>query len=55
MGIAMLPLVMLFGLIAGVMVPIFGAFFALPLLGMVGLMITAPSHRECQLVLSKSN
>ena len=54
LGIALLPVVLMFGLIAGVMVPFFGAFFALPLLGMSGLMITAPSNRACKLILSAS-
>jgi hypothetical protein len=54
LGFALLPVVLMFGFIAGIMVPFFGAFFALPFLGMIGLMITAPSNRACRLALSRS-
>jgi hypothetical protein len=53
-GLVMLVLAVIIGLIGGVIIPVFGFLFAVPLLILAGLFLVAPESRVCRLILEKS-
>ena len=50
-GFLVLPLALLIGFFGALIVPVIGAFFALPLLILSGVFIAAPQSRVCKLLL----
>jgi len=52
LGLVLLPFVLFFVVVAGIVVPVVGAIFALPLLVLVGLFLAAPRSKTCKLLFS---
>lgn len=52
-GLLILPLALLLGFIGFIIVPVLGAFFALPLFALSGMFLFAPESRVCRLILRK--
>ncbi|MGD8368897.1 MAG: hypothetical protein PVG78_14765 [Desulfobacterales bacterium] len=50
-GIIILPLALFIGFFGALIVPVLGAFFAVPLLILAGVFIAAPQSRVCKLLL----
>jgi hypothetical protein len=53
LGIILLPISLFLGAIGGIMLPIIGFFFALPLLLMSGALLFAPESKACRLIVEK--
>lgn len=49
-GIIMVPVALVIGVIGGLVLPVFGFFFALPILLLAGIFIAAPQSRVCRLL-----
>jgi len=54
LGLLFLPLALLLGFIGGLVLPVVGFFFALPLLIISGVFLFAPESKACQLIRGKS-
>ena len=54
MGLIMLVLAVIIGGIGGVIIPVLGFLFAVPLLILAGLFFVAPETRVCRLILEKN-
>ncbi len=54
MGLIMLVLAVIIGGVGGVIIPVFGFLFAVPLLILAGLFFVAPETRVCRLILEKN-
>jgi hypothetical protein len=52
-GILMIPLALFLGVIGGLIVPVFGLFFSLPLFVLAIVFIAAPESRVCRVLLRK--
>lgn len=52
-GLLLLPVALFLGAIGVLIVPVFGIFFALPLLVLSGVFIAAPRSRVCQILLNR--
>ncbi|CAB5081412.1 hypothetical protein D3OALGA1CA_1316 [Olavius algarvensis associated proteobacterium Delta 3] len=55
LGFVLLPFVLFFAAVAGIVVPVFGVIFALPLLLLIGLFIAAPRSKTCKLLFSNTD
>jgi hypothetical protein len=53
LGVILLPFSLFLALIGGIVLPVIGFFFALPLLVMSGVLLFAPESRACQLITQK--
>lgn len=51
MGLMLLPFVLFFVVVANIVLPFFGLFFALPLIILNVLFIAAPKRKTCELIL----
>jgi hypothetical protein len=51
LGLILLPFVLFFVVVANVVLPIIGLFFALPLVILNVLLISAPKSKTCELLL----
>ena len=54
LGLIFLPLALLLSFIGGLVLPVVGFFFALPLLIISGVFLFAPESKACQLIRGKS-
>ncbi len=52
LGFILLPFVLFFTIVANMVLPIFGFILAIPLFLLVGLLISAPKSKTCQLLMS---
>jgi hypothetical protein len=50
LGFILLPLALLLALVGGLILPIVGFFFAVPLLLLSGVLLLAPESKTCQLI-----
>ena len=50
LGLILLPITLFLGLIGGIILPVIGFFFALPLLLLSGALLFAPESKTCQLI-----
>ena len=53
-GLILLPVALFLGAIGVLIVPVFGMFFAVPLLVLSGVFITAPRSKVCRILLNRS-
>ena len=51
LGIVLLPFVVFFGVVANMVLPVFGTFFVLPFLFVSLVLIKAPRSKTCRLLL----
>lgn len=49
-GIIMVPIALIIAVIGGLVIPVFGFFFALPILLLAGIFIAAPQSKVCRLL-----
>lgn len=54
LGVILLPLALLLAFIGGLILPIVGLFFAVPLMLMSGVLLLAPESKACQFIRGKS-
>lgn len=50
LGLLLLPLALLLAFIGGLILPVIGLFFALPLVVMSAVMLFAPESKACRLI-----
>lgn len=55
LGLVFLAFSLLLAIIGGIMLPIFGAFFALPFIIFGGFLLFAPESKTCKLITTKSS
>ena len=55
LGLVLLPFVLFFAAVAGIVVPVFGVIFAIPLLILIGLFMAAPRSKTCKLLFSDTD
>ena len=55
LGVFLLPLTFVLAFIGGIILPVIGFFFALPLMIMSGALIFAPESKACKLITEKAN
>jgi len=55
LGVVFLVFSLLLAFIGAIMIPIIGAFFALPFIIFVGFLLFAPESKTCKLISSKSS
>ena len=53
LGFVLLPLALFLAFIGGIVLPVVGFFFALPLLIMSGVLLFAPESNACRLIADK--
>ena len=51
LGVILLPFVVFFVVVANIVLPVVGFFFALPVIILNVLLVTAPKSKTCQLLL----
>ena len=54
LGFVLLPFVLFFTVVAGIVVPVFGVIFAAPLIVLTGLFLAAPKSKTCRLLFSNT-
>ncbi len=54
LGVILLPLALLLGFVGGLVLPMVGFLFAVPLLILSGVFLFAPESKACQLIRGKS-
>jgi len=55
LGVFLLPFTLFLAFIGGLVLPVIGFFFALPLVIMSGTLIFAPESKACQLITDSAN
>ena len=55
LGVFLLPITIFLGFIGGLVLPVIGFFFALPLVILSGALIFAPESKACRLITEKAN
>lgn len=55
LGFFLLPVSIFLGFIGGIILPVIGFFFALPLVIMSGALIFAPQSKACRLITESAN
>jgi hypothetical protein len=53
LGLILLPIALFLGVVGGIVLPVIGFFFALPLLVMSGALLFAPESKACRLIVEK--
>jgi hypothetical protein len=53
LGFVLLPIALFLAFIGGIILPVIGIFFALPLLILSGVLIFAPQSKACRLIVEK--
>lgn len=53
LGFVLLPFALFLAFIGGIVLPVLGFFFALPLLVMSGVLLFAPESKACRLITEK--
>ena len=53
LGVIIFPLALFLGVVGGIVLPVIGFFFALPLLVMSGVLVLAPESKACRLITEK--
>jgi len=53
LGVFILPFALFLALVGGIVLPVIGFFFALPLLVMSGVLLLAPESKACRLITEK--
>ena len=55
LGVFLLPFTIFLGFIGGLILPVVGFFFALPLVILSGALLFAPESKACRLITEKAN
>ena len=55
LGIFLLPITLFLGIVGGIMLPVIGFFFALPLVILSAMLLFAPENKACRLITESAN